>query len=135
VVSRSVGRKHRFGTSTGRSRERPSQLFGARHLYGHGNGRLANQALACANSVRIERYLVRTSDERRASRFPRDSDPVAVGNVNAPLWLADYEGPTPLNWIHVLVENAGTFNVENVRVKATFNSPGGAGAAAAWKPV
>lgn len=63
------------------------------------------------------------------------TDPNAVGNVNPPVWLADYTGEVPLNWIHVLVENAGTYDVENVRVKATFNSPGGAGDASAWRPI
>jgi hypothetical protein len=63
------------------------------------------------------------------------TDPAAVGNVNPPLWLADYTGDVPLNWIHVRVENVGTYNVENVRVKATFNSPGGAGDGTAWEPI
>jgi hypothetical protein len=63
------------------------------------------------------------------------TDVEIVGNVETPRWYNDYEGEIPLNWIHVLVENESSYDVENVRVRATFNSPGGAGDGAAWEPI
>ncbi|HEY3500508.1 MAG TPA: carbohydrate-binding domain-containing protein [Polyangiaceae bacterium] len=78
-----------------------------------------------------------TADPPASPAIPdqASTDPAEVGNKNPPIWLANYTGDIPLNWIHVVVENKGTYNVEQVRVKATFNSPGGAGEAAAWKPI
>lgn len=65
---------------------------------------------------------------------PRPDD---VGNVNVPIYRDGYDpaanGGVPLNWIHVYVENPGTFDAKDVQLKAWFNSPGGIGDPEYWR--
>jgi len=88
-----------------------------------------------SNAIWFEPATTETPPASPLAPDQASTDPAAVGNVNPPVWFDGYMNAVPLNWIHVRVTNTGTLNAENVRVKGTYNSPGGAGDAANWKPI
>lgn len=77
--------------------------------------------------------------ERATSATPpvEPALPSQTGNVVVPIYRDGYDpaanGGVPLNWIHVYVENTGTFAAEEVKLKAWFNSPGAIGDADYWQ--
>ncbi|HXI54564.1 MAG TPA: hypothetical protein VNO55_00770, partial [Polyangia bacterium] len=64
--------------------------------------------------------------------------PTEIGNVNVPVAINGYDPAKnmgkPLNWIHVKVDNASTsFNASAVKLRLSYNSPGGMGTPAHWE--
>ena len=62
--------------------------------------------------------------------------PNEIGNVNVPVVIRGYDAMKsgkPLNWVHVKVENRGTFNLTKVRLRLSLNSPGGMGDPVNWQ--
>ncbi len=77
--------------------------------------------------------------ERATSAVPpvNPARPSDVGNGTVPIYRDGYDpmanGGVPLNWIHIYVENKGTFAAEDVRIKVLMNSPGGIGDPEMWE--
>ena len=69
---------------------------------------------------------------------PQDPpQPADIGNVNVPVVIRGYDesknGGKPINWVHIKVENRGTFNLSKVRLRLSLNSPGGMGDPVNWQ--